>query len=449
MKEILFNDIPGNPVPVPYYVGGEVHMDLHRFLTRRFYHPSRIKKGKKTPSKSTIENLAINIRYLFNILAFDASLVDEKGEVITDGTITYQTIEYFHLKQILKSMHDDWGIKGQSLSIYLQAWRQFYDFLTTEGISHKMMFEGKQIKQVERDTDNDFLSHTYNRDTNYEVGSDLLIEEEWMEYSDDYKGSVISMDQFYDLWNTLYKDDPVYAVMAATMMQTFLRVGGVVQMPLAPNKLNKNWKRYAQLSELDTHQNLNYRKKGGGKANCLVHKETMRLIHEEYLIPFRGHRQELFINNYSISIHAIKKGVTSSDNFLWLNKHGTPVSIKEIQSAFHRAQEKLGFNVTCHFMRHTGATQLLYYWGKSKGTDICEHHKTTIHAFLKRQLGHSNIETTLYYIRTIENLMAEEEYLAYLPNAIPANKEYAKLSASAQSAYGEAMKHYETRMTGT
>jgi integrase len=447
VKEILFNYIPGNPVPVPYYVGGEVHMDLHRFLTRRFYHPSRIEEGKKTPTKSTITNLAINIRYLFNILAFDANVEDERGEVVSN--ITYLTLEYFHLKQILKSMYDDWDIKGQSLQVYVQAWRQFYDFLDTEGIQHNMVFEGKQTKQVNRNIDDDFLSHRYNRDTTYEVGSDLLIEPAWMEYSDDYKSSVISMDQYYELWDALYEDDPVYAVMAGTMMQTFLRVGGVVQMPLTPNGVNKNWKRYVELSVNETHQMLKYRNKGGKIAKCLVHKETMRLIHEEYIIPFRSKRQELFKNNYSTSIHAIRKGVTSSDNFLWLNKYGTPVTIKEIQSAFLRAQKKLGFKVTCHFMRHTGATQLLYFWGLSKGTDICEHHKTTIHSFLKRQLGHSNIETTLYYIRTIENLIAEEEYLMYLPNAIPANKRYAKIAISAQAAYKEAMDNYESRMTGT
>jgi integrase len=157
----------------------------------------------------------------------------------------------------------------------------------------------------------------------------------------------------------------------------------------------------------------------------------------------------LFKNNYSTSIHAIKKGITSADKFLWLNKNGTPVTIKEIQSAFGRAQKKLGFKVTCHFMRHTGATQLLYYWGKAKKTEICEYHKTTIHAFLKRQLGHSKLETTLYYIRTIENLQAECDILAFLPSALPATKGHANISQSAKDAYKEAMDYYETSMTGT
>lgn len=448
VSEIKLNYLNDNPVPVPYYVGGKIYVELLRFLTRRYYHPKQIDESKKKPRAKTITDLAINIRYLHHAITFDIELEDEEGELIPAGTLKIEELNSFYMKQILTEMHDEWEIKGQSLVVYLNAWSEFYKFLTAEGISHEMLFEGKIEQNHSKNQDDDPLSHTHGRSTTYTVETDPLIERSWLEYSDDYRGSVISMNQYYELYEALYNDDPVYAVMAGTLMQTFLRIGAAVQMPLIPNKENPLWMRFVEFSDSDDYQSLKYTKKGGDKAKCYVHKETMRLIHEEYLLPFRGEREELFINNYATSKHALKKGITEDDKFLWLNEHGTPVTPKDLQRAFKRASKKLGFKVTPHFMRHTGATQLLYYWAKAKGTEICEHHKLAIHAFLKDQLGHSKMETTLYYIRTIESMKSIAEWASFLPNAIPATKKFKAMRKTVKDAFEESMYRHDKMFKG-
>lgn len=447
MAELKINLIEGEAVPVPYYVGGGVNLHLLQFLTRRYYRNSAF-KGAKKPSISgtTLKTEAYNIVYLINTIAEEIEVLDLDGGAVKVGTLDYLNIEYYQLEQVVEMMHAQWEIKGQSLTIYFRQFRNFIEFLRTIGVPSRLAFDAKIKSTIPRDQDDDFLSHTYGRSQYYETSYDPLIKREWMEYSEDYKGSVLSMSQYHSLWDTLYEDDPVYAVMAATMMQTFLRVGGVMQLPLKPNKLNPDWQRFAQMDKVKGYQELRYIKKGGGKGTCLVHYETMRVINEEYLQPFRLKRHELYLTKYLITKHAKNTKRTKEDKFLWLNVSGTPVTIRALQSAFKRASAKLGFNVTAHFMRHTGATQLLHYWSKANETTICDAHKTTIHAFLKRQLGHSQMVTTMYYIRTIEALMNEKMYVEFLPNALPAQAGDSKATRSAKASYEQAMSRYNEEM---
>ncbi|WP_462166722.1 hypothetical protein [Pseudoalteromonas sp. GB43] len=439
MNDLQLNCLTGNPIPIPYYSGSGINLHLLHFLTKRFYHPTSLPGKVKKVGEKRIYDIAQNIKFMLNCIDNEISFVDENGHLQESGSINYLNINYHQLKQVVAGLHNDWGWKGQSIKNYIAPLRQFYEYLRSEGVVHNMTFEEKQKVNWSRDQDGDFLSHTKKSYSRYEYFVEPLIPNEWCEYSDDYRGKVISMSQFKKLYIELEKQDPVYAVMAATMLQTFLRIGGVVQIPVKPDNFNTNWKRYGQMDASIGFQELHYRNKGGSRATCLIHIETMKLIHEKYIIPYRSERQELYKKHYCNSEHAKKLHRTELDSFLWLNKNGKPVSIPELQEAFNKASKILEFHVTPHFMRHTGATQLLYHWGKANKTHICEMHKSTIHSFLKHQLGHRDLETTMYYIRTIEKLMGERVYVEFFPASLSIEPTDNDFIHEVKSAYNRAM----------
>lgn len=439
MSYLQLNCLTGNPVPIPYYPGSGVNIHLLQFLTKRFYHPTAMPGRLKKVGGKRIYDMAQNIKFMLNCIENEVLFVDENGDLLEAGSINYLNINYNQLKQIVNLLHNDWGWKGQSIKNYIAPLREFYDYLRSEGVIHNMFFEGKYKVTVSKDRDGDFLSHTKQFSSPYEYDIEPLIPKEWCEYSDDYRGKVISMSQFKKLYSELDNQDPVYAVMAATMLQTFLRIGGVMQIPVKSNRLNPNWKRFGQMDSKIGFQELRYKNKGGSIATCLIHIETMKLIHEKFIIPHRSKRQELYERCYCKSKHAKKLYRNEQDSFLWLNKTGKPVSVPELQEAFNKASKALGFHVTSHFMRHTGATQLLHRWGKVNDTYICETHKSTIHSFLKRQLGHKDLETTMHYIRTIERLTGEQVYIEFFPSSLSLDDKDTDLIHDVKSAYNRAM----------
>lgn len=50
---------------------------------------------------------------------------------------------------------------------------------------------------------------------------------------------MISIDQYGKLYRALKEIDPVYAVLAQVMMQTFLRIADVCEVPLHRNNYNR------------------------------------------------------------------------------------------------------------------------------------------------------------------------------------------------------------------
>ena len=248
-------------------------------------------------------------------------------------------------------------------------------------------------------------------------------------YVDDYREKVISMDQWFELQTFLHDEDPVYSVMATTMLQTFLRIGGVFQFPIAPTRRNPHWKRYAQLKQKkESFQQLNYIKKGQKPAKCSVHIYTMQVVEEDYLSTLYDERRKLYENKYVLTKHAKNQGRTEKDKFVWLNKNGTPVTIRELQSVFKRASASLNFDVTPHSLRHTGASQILYMYAKKNDITLSVELASIVHTWLSKQLGHTRLSTTEHYIRTVQRLEAENSIAELLPMALPKNLEALKLS---------------------
>jgi len=441
MKKIIFNHTDDGEVPIPYFKGGEVHTNLLNFLICRHNYRSYFLSAKKPTTQVTIKNIAHHVAYLINIFAENE---DKHGN---PKPIDYREATFEHVSNIITSLYEEYEWQGASLKVYAASWRLFYEFLTIEGINHNMIFPQKHLISQRTDKDNDFLSHT--RDNIREIETETSVPDRYCVKRDDYRNSIISMEQWFQLYENLYEQDPVYAVMAATMMQTFLRIGGVMQFPLGVTSKNVHWKRYAQLKTGNKqYQRLNYIKKGQSPSSCMVHVSTMKMIYEEYLEPLYEEREILYLEKYIYKKSAKKQSRDANTKFTWLNKNGTPVSMRELQDAFKKASDVLGFEATPHTLRHTGATQLLYRWGKEKGIEITDANTNDIHSWLKYQLGHQNVETTKLYVTTVHRLQSENIIIELLASTLPTSLEGANVNPEAINAFVRAKEAQEEFMKG-
>ena len=145
--------------------------------------------------------------------------------------------------------------------------------------------------------------------------------------------------------------------------------------------------------------------------------------------------------------------------FCWLNKNGTPVSVREYQAALEGAAKELGIDIHSHMLRHTGATQLLWRYIKEHNLTASHTNELLIadaHIILQGLLGHKNIETTKMYVKTIERMIRSEKLSMLLNSALSISRKhhddllkdnetlYAGLSAMER-----AVNRFEEHMTGS
>ncbi|MGB0835400.1 MAG: site-specific integrase [Psychrobium sp.] len=441
MRKIIFNHTKDGDVPIPYFKGGEVHTHLLDFLLCRYHYRTLLRSDLKGTTPTTIKNIAHHVAYLINILE------ENEDKFGNPKPIDYREATFENISQIISSLYHEYEWTGESLKVYAGSWRLFYEFLTIEGVNHNMIFPERTPISQKTEKDDDFISHT--RDNIRSVLIETAVPDRYCVKRDDYRNSIISMEQWFQLYAYLYKVDPVYAVMAATMMQTFLRIGGVMQFPNGITKNNKHWKRYAQLKQSKAqYQRFNYIKKGQSPSNCMVHVSTMKMIFDEYLEPLYQKRQELYLEKYITKKNAKKQNRNANSKFTWLNKNGTPVSMRELQDAFKKASDALDFEVTPHTLRHTGATQLLYRWGKEKGIEITDANSPDIHSWLQYQLGHQNLGTTKLYVTTVHRLQSENVIFELLATTLPTSLEGANVTPEAINAFERAKEAQDEFMTG-
>lgn len=450
MRKVVFNHLDTISVPFPYYNdNGGVQSDLLSYLLCRYYYRSNLNlnpnRKLREVTKTTIKNIAHHVAFLLNIFEENT---DENGNL---APIDYRQATFEDVSQIISDLYHEFEWQGNSLKVYAASWRQFYEFLTIENVDHNMVFPDRDVVNRQVNADDHFLSHTSHYSPTETVQLETAVPEEFcIQETEDYRDSVISMEQWFEVFVHLYEEDPVYATMAATMMQTFLRIGGIMQFPIGVTSRNQQWKRYAEMKRHGKpFQYLHYINKGQKPAKCMVHIATMALIHGSYLDTVYDERQERYLTDYVHTKFAKKQHRDERNKFTWLNKHGTPVSPRELQSAFERVSERLGFKIHPHMLRHTGATQLLYAWGKAKEIKITEANAVDIHSWLRHQLGHKNISTTLYYVRTIQRLEAENVIAEILPAALPVSLENSGISTEIRDAYQRAMTSQNEFMHGS
>lgn len=372
-------------IPIPH-INGRIFIPLAKFII--YLRATPMRRGGRREA-TTINNIYTHLKLLI--------------DYCVDINMTFDVINYEnHVGQLRCSLLSR-GVSAASYNVYYRSWRSFYEWCDLEGIIHHVRFPAKVEGVVS-------IGHSSRR-MGQQVSSGFRIEKdpgfESQEIVSDYADQVLNDDQFKLLFDTLYIDDPVYAYIAYMMVTTGMRIGGVLQFPLGANDLNPRWLRYPELKqERKAFQRLTYIPKGRKRTlKCIVLAEALKVLHEEYIISIR--RQRLI---------TIAPGeVEGIQACLWVNKNGKKVMNYDVWAAFRRASVKIGIKIKPHFLRHTYATYVVYHYFREKNLKPNLAYAHDIHEQLRIQLGHSNLETTKLYIRTIIRVEME----AWLPFLTP------------------------------
>ena len=459
MIELEHRDSTG--IPIPYSVDtNEVNTNLLDYLVFRKKYAKFIHGTLRNASKLTLNNDAQRIKYLINLLA-QQKYKDPEG-IIKVG-IHYCSATYEgNMVPIIEGLRaTEW--KEESIEQYARSWRNFYRFLTATGVDHVMFMPDTVKVENPRDQDDNFLSHT-NYQNNYKGEKETAIDEKNKTFKDDYVDSVISMADFWRLYENLYAQDEVYAVMAYCEFATLLRVEALVRdFPLAQNTLNPNFKPYA-VAELEgiRIQDLHYIAKGGKQKTTQFSISVHKIFNDEYIksgICNYEQRFKKYQDKYCQTKWAKKKHRTTQIRYCWLNKKGTPVSIREYQKAFENAAEELGITVHTHMMRHTGATQLLWRYLKEHNLTASHTNELLVadaHIMLQKLLGHQSVKTTRMYVKTIERMIQTEKLSMLLNSALSTSRKHHdelikgnNVLSNGLSSMERAVKNMEEHMTGS
>ena len=387
---------------------GYLHRHANGFLLARYDYPTFINEELEQATLATIQNYADHIRQWLN------------GCALTDTC--YLHADYDYMIKILTILREN-GVSEDSLSQYISTWRLFYQYLDKKEVPHNMVLP-KKIKKTrmleEAAQAGDFLNYT-RKNNSQTVTQDPLIDAKRKKKRSSYISQVLTKEQMRELISELRQIDPVYGVMAKVQFDTCLRISELVKyFPHTSNELNPDFKSYGEMYiEGESQQKLKFKGKGQVDREIDLDIRTLQLIEDKYLntkrensdISLYSERKHLFLTKYLSSKHGKKNVFSHDSDVLWLNKEGYPVSNGMYQDAFREAANKLKkrgvipkyVHVRPHAMRHTGATLRLVKYREETSVDIHVDNDGDIHAFLQDLLGHTKMETTHRYIRTVRD----------------------------------------------
>ena len=289
------------------------------------------------------------------------------------------------------------------------------------GIKTKARFPAKSVNKYYGNSSDDFLSHTgSNRGVTYtkDDGHKGTVTKK------DYKDRIISIAKYTKLYNALKKIDPVYAVMAQTMMQTFLRVGNTCEMPLHTDRFNKyfpTWPEYKREKGDAGTQKFRCIAKGQKLITIDIYPFTIEAIYNDYIKPHFHERKALYESKYMTRKNGslrYAKGRYLPEDILWLNENGAPVKPYMVEQAFRDT----GLGINPHMLRHSGASHTLWNYCDLNGISPDVRLAAQFQEILQDQLGHASLETTRMYIRTI----LKDKASKFMPFAIPQKKKMTK-----------------------
>ena len=384
---------PEQPYPIPF-VDGILQYDFAHYLTVRFRSPNKIRANMSKATEETMRHIANDTRMLL--------------ENLSNNNIKIQEATFAdHIQPLLESLSAQGNWTPETYNIRYSRWRDYFDYLVSRGKTIKAIFPPKQTrKRTVNDEDNLINYAVDNTETcQHDTGHKTVGKKS------NYIDRVISVDQFDELYKELYKIDPVYAVMAKVDMFTMLRIENLVQIPFRKSPLNRrNWMLYPEFQRSGRKKlKFNCVGKFGKTLKVDVWPAAIQAIYDEYVSPFYAERKQLFDNVYMHRKNpSLRQGKTIlPKDILWLNENGTPVKPWMMQKAFREASKNLNFDIEPHFLRHTGATHLLYGYCKKQGIEPDEKLASVFHQVLKGILCHEKVETTRMYIRTLIEQKAE------------------------------------------
>lgn len=386
------------------FIDGRVHKELFYFLEYRYRQPEKIHINLKriTEGSGTLRIIAYRLKFFLDLL-------DENNKKL-------ENVTYEYVKQSLDKcqVENEW-----ENDYYNQTYtylRHFFEFLPKIGVVTSVVFPAQRVQNIAANSDGDFLSHVRNSKTKAIV---VDPNHKRTVFSDNFKGKVLSMEQFHTLYKVLKEIDPVYATIALVKMQTCLRIENLCQIPLNHSQLNPNWMQYPQFkrSRIDT---LEFNFIGKGRKRHCIHffPVTIERIYKDYTEKYFDDRLKLFHDKYMKRKNAsMKEGIcVLPDDILWLDKNGNPVKPSMVQAIFRKASELVGFRVWPHMMRHTGATHLLWNYCQILEIEPNEIIAGDFMDFLQYTLGHVSLKTTKVYIRTI----IKKKAMLTVPFCLPA-----------------------------
>lgn len=320
------------------HIGGKLAFPLVKYLIHQRNTP--MKRGGRR-EKETLENMYSHMKIWLDYCA--------------DLGLDFDSVTYeIHLEALRCTLRER-GVEAESLNVYYRTWRNFYEWCDSQNLPHLMQFPAKQQIMGSGGTARGGTGGTFRTLSTIEVDPGL----DSVAIVTDYKEKVVNDAEFRLLADALIEIDPVFEKIAYMMVTTGVRVGGVTQFPIGANRQNPKWLRYPELHKTKRKfQNLVYIPKGGKrKLQCIVLTEALGVLHNEYITTIRKER---------VVLHQERYGVRSEVP-LWLNSHGKEVNKNDIWEAFRLASKKIGRRITPHFLRHTYASYVVYYYFKANG----------------------------------------------------------------------------------
>jgi len=394
----------GRVVPVPLKEDHHLHTHLYGFLVMRYYFPRDIRPNMESVDGGSLRQIAYCLKKFLEALAHN-------GVEYTEADFTD------HIEKIVEAQLGK--ANSRTYNTRMSRIRDFYEYLKIQGVRVKARFPARIVQNRSLNDDDNFLSHTaYGHTTTYTKDDS----HKRITTKTDYIDQVISMNHYGKLYSALNEIDPVYAVLAQVMMQTFLRVADVCEIPVHSNRYNSYLPLWPEFERQDRNS-LRYKllTKGSKLIEIDVYGDTLRSIYEDYIVPHYQDRKELFNSSYMKRGNATlefgnirgKSRRTLPEDILWLTKTGVPVKPYMIEEAFRQT----GLGVHPHMLRHTGATHTLWNYCQVNEIEPDVRLATMFQLVLQDQLGHADIETTCKYIRTIPKLKSR----LTMPFIIPSN----------------------------
>ena len=396
---------PGGVVPVPLIDGLHLHHHLSGFLATRHYQPRWIRHNMEPVTGGSLRQIAYDIKTVLETLAYNR--------------IEYTEATYDHIQKILEAQLGD--ANPHTYNTRHTRMRDFYDYLRKDGVKVRAQFPARTVRTRYGNQDDNFLSHTdYKRGRTYEEDDG----HKRTTLKEDYKDRVISIERYGKLYTALMEIDPVYPVISQTMMQTFLRIADICEMPLHKNKYNRYlpvWPEFERLGK----STLKYTclTKRSKVITIDIYPATLQSIYEDYIQPHYQERRGLFESSYMKRRNATLEFGNIRDqgrrrcpeDILWLTATGAPVKPYMIEEAFRNT----GLDVDPHMLRHSGASHALWNYCQLHGIEPDVRLAATFHEVLKDQLGHADLETTRMYVRTIMKMKGSKS----MPFCLPAKRE--------------------------
>ena len=369
--------------PVPIRRGYVVHPFLHWLL-----HVNK-RPAEERAKITTLRNYSYKLKRYFDYLI--ANDIDYRQALKKD------------LQRYIQSLVDE-GNTGKTVNAYSTLVVQFYEFITQKGYPHSMKLEKRVVRVQAREGD---LLAYIPRERAILPG-DLRVPE-----NHDFSFKTLTEEQVVCLFKIFMELDPVYGAMLMMQYATGLRVSALVEFRGKEEKQNTDFispaalKTVAQATGVKKRSlKITYRAKFGQQKNCSMPAFAWEFIWNNYIGPLYPERKELYERDHRKNCEArLEEG--EKVNTFWLTKVGKPVTDTDIFRAFKVAQKKMGTRVTSHMIRHTFATHKVKAvldeaeGQEQKGDRLLEaEFNKRVHYWLRDQLGHASVETTMKYIHT-------------------------------------------------